>query len=136
VERLEARVEPCPDTDKKRGTTVLLLAVFLPPAAHLYYGYTALGCVQIGLYLLMLLPLALALGYQCKPVPAGARYWPWRDMVADTLREVDSKGRVLVWCVAAAVVMLVALLAWQMALVVRIVTGDFAPANGCPATPL
>jgi len=133
---------PCPDSAQKRATTVLMLAVVVPPAAHFYYEYHVLGVVQLLLYLLLLLPLVLSCGYYCAPPPkpstpaAGSRFYPWQDALGETLRAMDQRRRVLWYALVGAVAVLLVLLAWQLALVIRIVTGDFLPASGCTPVPL
>ena len=113
----------------------------MPPAAYLYYGYVVVGSVTIVLYLLCLTPLCFACGWFCRPVApkfrAGAEPSVFESFAPSAAVEgIGSRTRVLLALLVAAGVLFLALIAWQVALVVRIATNDFAPANGCPAVPL
>jgi len=140
VERVAAR-DPsaggCPAADQRRALTCLLLAILVPPAAYLYYGYVAVGAVSILLYLLCLTPLCFACGWFCRPVlpkyRAGAEPSVFESFSPAVAEEIGSRTRVLFVLILCAGILFVALIMWQVALVVRVATNDFPPANGCPA---
>lgn len=135
-ERVAARREPCAAADAKRALTALILAVVFPPAAHYYYGYVVLGSVQLVAYLALLAPLLFACGWYWNPMPKGLRSFPFENTLGETMAHIDRQRRWLTGILCGAVFLFMGLLAWQVALVVRIATGDFAPASGCPAIPI
>lgn len=131
---------PCPASDQRRALTCLLLAILVPPAAYLYYGYVVVGAVQIVLYLLCLTPLCFACGWFCRPVTpkyrrAGADPSLYESL-SPAAEGIGSRTRALVILLVCAGLLFVALIMWQVALVVRVATNDFPPANGCPTVPL
>jgi len=135
-ERVAGRREPCAAADAKRALTALILAVVFPPAAHYYYGYVVLGSVQLVAYLALLAPLLFACGWYWNPMPKGLRSFPFENTLGETMAHIDRQRRWLTGILCGAVFLFMGLLAWQVALVVRIATGDFAPASGCPAIPI
>ena len=131
---------PCPSGDQRRALTCLLLAILVPPAAYLYYGYVVVGAVQIVLYLLCLTPLCFACGWFCRPVTpkyrrAGAEPSLYESF-SPAAEGIGSRTRALVVLLVCAGLLFLALIMWQVALVVRVATNDFPPANGCAAIPL
>lgn len=128
--------EPCTARDQRKAVTALLLAILLPPAAYLYYGYIVLGCVQIALYILCLTPLCFACGWFWRPAPKRALQRSLADSFQPAIDHVASQSRWLILLLALAALIFAVLLAWQITLVVRVATSDFLPANGCPPTPI
>lgn len=126
----------CLVIDQRHALTALLLAILVPPAAHFYYGYVILGTIQLSLYALCLTPLCFACGWFFRPTPPRVAQKSVYDSFQPTIEHISERSRWLVALMFAAVVTFVVLFAWQVALVVRVATGDFVPANGCPAVPL
>lgn len=135
-EHVSKRTEPCPTSDRKSALTALLLATVFPPAVHFYYGYAILGSVQLVLYLLLLAPVVFSCGWYWNPMPKGLTQFPFHDTLGDTLEHINRQHRHLAGILCAACVLLMGLVAWQVALVVRVATNDFQPANGCPPLPI
>ena len=131
---------PCVLADQRKTLTALLLAIVFPSAAHFYYSYVVLGVVQLILSMLMYFPLFLACGWWWRPVQPVHRkpfsYGADEDALNDTLQKIRSRTTALVVAVAIALVLAVVLTAWQVAMIVRLSTGDMQPANGCPSKPL
>lgn len=131
---------PCVFADQRKTLTALLLAIVFPSAAHFYYSYVVLGVVQLILSMLMYFPLFLACGWWWRPVQPVHRkpfsYGADEDALNDTLQKIRSRTTALVVAVAIALVLAVVLTAWQVAMIVRLSTGDMQPANGCPSKPL
>jgi hypothetical protein len=136
MEHQEHRTEVCAVASRKKALTALILGVVFPPAAHFYYDYVGLGCVQLVLYLLMLSPFCFACGWYCNPMPKGLRQFPYESTLGETMKHIDEQQRWLITLLCISGALLAALLGWQVALVVRIATNDFSPADGCPAYPI
>jgi len=131
-----ASEEPCPPSDQRKALTALLLSILVPPAAHIYYGYVVLGTIQIVLYALCLTPLCFACGWFWRPTPKKAVNKSVYDSFQPTIEHITEQSRWLIILLGIAGVTFLALLAWQVTLVIRIATSDFVPANGCPASNL
>jgi hypothetical protein len=131
-----ASEEPCAPSDQRKALTALLLSILVPPAAHIYYGYVVLGTIQIVLYALCLTPLCFACGWFWRPTPKKAVSKSVYDSFQPTIEHITEQSRWLIILLGIAGAIFLALLAWQVTLVIRIVTSDFVPANGCPASNL
>lgn len=131
---------PCLRVDQRSAVTALLLTIIFPSSAHFYYGYVVLGVIQLCLSVLVYLPLCLACGWWWRPVqPVMPRPYAFggdEDSLNDTAQKVRSRATVLVVMVIVALVVMVVLTLWQLAMIVRLATGDMLPANSCPSSPL
>lgn len=131
---------PCLRVDQRSAVTALLLTIIFPSAAHFYYGYVVLGVLQLCLSVVVYLPLCLACGWWWRPVqPVLSRPYAFggeEDALNDTVQKVRSRTAALVVMVVVALVVALVLTLWQLAMIVRLATGDMLPANGCPSSPL
>jgi hypothetical protein len=125
-----------PEGQQKHALTALLLAILVPPACQFYYGYIALGSVQLVLYILCLTPLCFACGWFFRPTPKKAANMTLLDSWQPTIDHVSTASRWLFALLVISCVIFVVLLIWQVTLIVRVSTGAFMPADGCPVTPL